>query len=135
MAKKVYILDGRNFTTLEEFYEEVRHVLIPGVYWGRNLDAFNDILRGGFGTPGGGYVLRWKNSRLSQERLGYAETVRQLEIMLSECHPLNRELVRARLHAAQNNSGPTVFDWLVEIIQVHCSGGREEDDGVELILE
>src|SRR5262245_39633780 len=53
-------------------------VLIPGAAWGRNLDAFNDILRGGFGTPEGGFVLQWINSALSRERLGYPETVRRL---------------------------------------------------------
>jgi hypothetical protein len=31
--------------------------------------------------------------------------------------------------------GPTLFDWLVEVIQVHAAGGEEEDDGVELILD
>ena len=43
---KTYEIDGEHFSTLEAFYE------------GRNLDAFNDILRGGFGTPDEGFVLR-----------------------------------------------------------------------------
>jgi RNAse (barnase) inhibitor barstar len=63
-------IDGANFSTLDEFYEEISRVLVPGVYWGRNLDAFNDILRGGFGTPSGGFTLRWKNHELSRARLG-----------------------------------------------------------------
>ena len=46
-----YVLDGFRITTLETFYEEISRVLIPGRQWGRNLDAFNDILRGCFGTP------------------------------------------------------------------------------------
>ena len=48
---ELYEIDGKNFSTLEEFYDEISRVLIPGAQWGRNLDAFNDILRGGFGTP------------------------------------------------------------------------------------
>ena len=47
-------IDGTRFDTLEGFYDEVSRQLIPRSDWGRNLDAFNDILRGGFGTPEGG---------------------------------------------------------------------------------
>lgn len=133
--KKTYDIDGNNFATLEEFYDLVSRTLIPGAKWGRNLDAFNDILRGGFGTPEGGFVIRWRNSRQSQERLGYPETIRQLERRLARCHPSNIQHVRDQLTAAKAGMGPTVHDWLLEIIRVHCSGGDESEDGVELILE
>lgn len=53
LPKMMYEIDGARFTTLEGFYDEVSRVLIPGASWGHNLDAFNDILRGGFGTPPG----------------------------------------------------------------------------------
>jgi RNAse (barnase) inhibitor barstar len=135
MAKAVYEIDGRDFSTLQEFYSIISRVLIPGAEWGHNLDAFNDILRGGFGTPEGGFIIRWKNAALSRDRLGHAETVRQLERRLTRCHPANRRGVSEELRQARNNVGPTVFDWLVEIIQAHCAGGDEEEDGVELVLE
>jgi RNAse (barnase) inhibitor barstar len=136
MAEKpVYEIDGLRFSTLEEFYDEISRVLIPGVFWGRNLNAFNDILRGGFGTPEAGFVLRWKNSQLSRERLGYPETVRQLERQLQRCHQLNRDRVTQDLEEARHQRGDTVFDWLLEIVANHTKGGREEEDGVELILE
>jgi len=83
VGKVVYEIDGHDFATLQEFYGVVGRVLIPGANWGHNLDAFNDILRGGFGTPEGGFVLRWKNSAVSRERLGYPETVRQLDRRLT----------------------------------------------------
>ena len=70
-----YEIDGSRFSTLEEFFEEISEVLIPGVSWGHNLDAFNEILRGGFGTPEEDFRLVWKNSHLSRERLGYPETM------------------------------------------------------------
>src|SRR5690348_8636074 len=92
--KPEFVIDGERFSTLEEFYDEISRVLIPGAAWGRNLDAFNDILRGGFGTPDGGFVLRWKNSNLSELRLSYAETVRYCEAKLERCHPSNRDYVR-----------------------------------------
>ena len=130
----MYEIDGARFSTLEKFYEEVSRVLIPGVHWGHNLDAFNDILRGGFGTPEEGFVMLWKNSELSRQRLGYPETVRQLELRLGRCHPSNRQYVMQDLEAAKRHEGATAFDWLVEVIQIHCPGGKEEEDGVELIL-
>ena len=135
MTKAVYEIDGRDFATLEEFYKVVSRVLIPGSEWGRNLDAFNDILRGSFGTPEGGFILLWKNSALSREQLGYTETVRQLDRRLTHCHPSNRQLVGEDLERARLGVGPTVFDWLVEIIEVHCTGGAEQEDGVELVLD
>ena len=66
----VLVIDGERFSTLAGFFEEVTRVLIPGAAWGRNLDAFNDILRGGFGTPPGGFEIRWVNHELSKDLLG-----------------------------------------------------------------
>ena len=134
MKRRIEI-DGVRFSSLEGFYNEVSERLIPGAKWGRNLDAFNDILRGGFGTPEEGFVFIWKNHRLSQERLGYDETVRQLRTHLDRCRPSNIPLVQGELAAAQRREGPTVFDWLVKIIQVHCPNGQEAADNVELLLE
>jgi RNAse (barnase) inhibitor barstar len=129
-----YTIDGAAFSTLEGFYEEVSRVLIPGAEWGHNLDAFNDILRGGFGTPEEGFELVWKDHALSRDRLGYAETVRQLEKRLTRCHPTNREQVAQDLAAAKAGSGSTVFDWLVEIVRDHGPGGDQEEDHVVLSL-
>ena len=129
MSKRIYILDGNNFSTLEEFWEDIGYVLmeIRNAHWGRNLDAFRDILCGGWGTPDEGFILVWKNSALSRERLGYPETVKQLERRLQICHPTAREITRSKIELAKQNKGATVFDWLVEIIR--------EEESVELRLE
>ena len=107
-GKVIYEIDGQNFSTLEEFYDEISRLLIPNVSWGENLNAFNDILRGGFGTPDEGFVLRWKNSALSEELLGYRETVRQLEKRLVTCHPSNRVFVAQDLAEAKHGSGTRI---------------------------
>ena len=65
-----YEIDGRWFWTVRGFLEHFGRRVIPGASWGRNLDAFNDVLRGGFGTPEGGFTLRWKNHAKSRKRLG-----------------------------------------------------------------
>jgi RNAse (barnase) inhibitor barstar len=68
--KITYEIDGERATTLKEFYDEISRVLVPDYEWGHNLDAFNDLLHGGFGTPEEGFVLAWKNSEVSREKLG-----------------------------------------------------------------
>jgi RNAse (barnase) inhibitor barstar len=133
--KRTYVIDGSHFSTLEEFSDEINRVLIPDGGWRGNLDAFNDILRGGFGTPEGGFVLRWENSEISRQRLSYPETIRQLQLRLQKCHPTNRKHVAEELARAQQGRGPTVFDWLVEIIEEHGPGGSEAEGGVELQLK
>jgi len=132
---KEFILDGTKITSLEAFYDQVSERLIPGSNWGRNLDAFNDILRGGFGTPEEGFVLRWADSEVSRRNLSHSETIRQLEKKLERCHLDNRELVRADLIRAQKGQGATVFDWLIEIIQIQGAGGEEALDNVKLVLD
>ncbi len=42
-AKSVYEIDGCDFATLEEFFDAVSRVLIPGAEWGHNLDAFDSV--------------------------------------------------------------------------------------------
>jgi RNAse (barnase) inhibitor barstar len=132
--KTEYELDGECFSTLEEFAKHFSERVLSQRQWSGNLDAFNDILRGGFGTPEQGFKLVWRNANISKQRLGYSETVRQLEKRLAKCHPTNREAVAADLKLAQQARGPTVFDWVVEIISEHSAGGAQPDDGVELEL-
>ena len=120
----IYVLDGSQITTLEDFWRVVGEAVNgPGGYFGRNLDAFNDCIGGGFGTPDDGdFEFHWHDHTVSREHLGYAETVRQLELRLARCHPTNRPCVAQDLAAARDRQGPTVFDWLVEIIEDGAPG-------------
>ena len=130
-----YTIDGSRITSLETFYDEISRALVPGYHWGRNLNAFNDILRCGFGTPDEGFTLRWAHSNASREALAYPETVKQLELTLRHCHPDNVESVLQQLAAARAGNGPTVFDWLLDIIEDHGHGGEQAEDSVLLILD
>jgi len=106
MAKSIFVIDGAEFSSYQEFALYFSRVVLAGRHaWNGSLDAFNDILRGGFGTPEGGFVLRWKNSSLSRARL-----------------------------TEQVPGGETLFEALVEIVRDHCPGGEQEEDGVELEL-
>ena len=110
-------IDGRRFSTLDGFYDEFTRAVIPGVKWGRNLDALIDVLRGGMGTPELGFIMIWRNSGKSRIDLGYAETARQLERQLATCHPSNRAKVGRDIQVARQGQGETVFDWLAGIFR------------------
>ncbi len=67
--KPTLIINGLHFENLEGFAREFSKHLVD-YEWRGHLDAFNDILRGGFGTPEGGFVVRWTNSDRSRSVLG-----------------------------------------------------------------
>lgn len=135
MTTRTYIIDGKHFATLAEFAAVFSKTVLGDYTWNGNLDAFNDILRGGFGTPDGGFTLVWQNSAKSRRDLGHPETARWYETNIRTCHPTNTERVQQELEAARRAEGETIFDWLVEIIRTHGPGGNEAEDGVELRLE
>ncbi|MEV6553209.1 barstar family protein [Streptomyces sp. NPDC051597] len=121
----VYVLDGTRIRTLDTFWQVIMDAFDgPGrQYFGRNFDAFADCLSGGPGHPDvDEYVVEWRDHEVSREQLGYSETVRQLELLQARCHPSNRAILAARLDAARDQRGPTVFDQLVEIFENRAPG-------------
>lgn len=129
----ILVIDGALFSDLDGFAREFSRLLCNHT-WRGNLDAFNDLLRGGFGTPENGWVLRWRDSESSRAALGYEATIRRLEQLLLTCHPSNRLTIEAWISSARRGEGPTLFDEIVEIIRDHGPGGSESEDGVVLEL-
>ena len=91
--KRVLVIDGNNFDTPEQFYCEVDNVFTRNLDWntGHNLDAFNDLLRGGFGV----YefqeqiTLIWKNSAKSKhdfQKEGKHESLYNILIEIIRSH-------------------------------------------------
>jgi len=130
----VLTIDGNQFDDLDGFVREFS-TLLDNHDWHGNLDAFNDILRGGFGTPEGGFVLRWLNSARSRQMLGWEATIEWYERTLVTCHPANREHLQAELDSARRREGTTLFDWLIGIISDHGPGGTESENQVNLELQ
>jgi RNAse (barnase) inhibitor barstar len=64
-------IDGRKIKSVKDFYREIgRSVNGPGGYFGKNLDALADCLRGGFGTPEDrSYEFEWQHSDVSRRHL------------------------------------------------------------------
>jgi len=69
---KTIIIDGNNFGNLNEFYAQIEKNLCRNFKMGRNLDAFNDVLRGGFEVfeYEENINMTWKNSEKSKKDLG-----------------------------------------------------------------
>ena len=130
----VLAIDGSMFDGLEGFAREFTNLLCHYT-WHGNPDAFNDIMRGGFGTPEGGFVLRWLNSAQSRHALGWKATIMWYEQTLMTCHPSNREHLQSDLDRARGHEGTTLFDWIVEIIRAHGPGDEEPDGHVHLELQ
>lgn len=70
MEKRVVTIDAANFSDMESFYCEIDRVLTKDLDWktGHNLNAFNDLLRGGFGVhdyeeP---FTLIWRDAAKSK---------------------------------------------------------------------
>lgn len=70
----VYRIDGRKIKSPKDFYRQIgRAVNGRGGYFGRNLDALADCLRGGFGTPDDRpFSFEWLDSEVSRHRLDSA---------------------------------------------------------------
>ncbi len=90
MSANTIIINGINFTDLETFYDEIDRVLTKNLNWqtGHNLNAFNDLLRGGFGVyeyeeP---IKLIWINFSLSRKKLGQELVDLLVEIIIRHDH-------------------------------------------------
>jgi hypothetical protein len=118
-------IDGAAFSDFQGLCAEVSAKVFPAYEggWHGNLDALNDMLRGGFGTPERGFVLRWVHAHRSRKSLGNAANARLLEKRLATCHPSNIVSMQKDLQRDKRGVGPTLFDEIVDIIRDHGPGG------------
>lgn len=90
MIKQTITFNGFNFSDLESFYDEIDNVLTKDLDWrtGHNLDAFNDLLRGGFGVYeyGEPVNLVWINFSHSRKTLGKELIDTLVEIIRDQDH-------------------------------------------------
>ena len=128
-SRREILIDGKNFNTLDEFYNEIDNLLTRNLTWktGHNLDAFNDLLRGGFGVHeyGEPILLKWINYKKSESDFGYDATILHYKKMLKTCHPSNIEYVNRKIKDAELHIGKTLLDIIVEIILDGESSGHD----------
>ena len=118
-SPRVVTIDGADFSDLRGFYAAVNRAFgLEGDEQIRNMDALNDLLRGGFTENDAGPLeVRWLHSDKSREDLGYEATAAYYERMLERVHPSNREKVEKRLENAREGKGTTLFETLVRVIE------------------
>ena len=127
--RKEFIIDGNNFNTLDEFYDEIDKLLTKDLTWktGHNLDAFNDLLRGGFGVHeyGEPILIKWLNYNKSKSDFGYKSTILYYKNILKKCHPTNIEYIKNKIKDAKLNKGETLMDIIIEIILDTDNSGHD----------
>jgi RNAse (barnase) inhibitor barstar len=116
---KSFTINSSNFSDLSGFFDEVENVLTDKTSgFGRNFDALNDVLRGGFGKYDfdESIELIWKGSKKSRRDLDFPQTVIYLAEWLKRAQQDSKDGVRDALETAKNQTGPTLFDIILEII-------------------
>jgi RNAse (barnase) inhibitor barstar len=90
MNKQTIIIKGDSFSDLEGFYGEIDRVLTKDLDWktGHNLNAFNDLLSGGFGVYEYEESVKiiWTKFSESKKRLGDELSDKLLEIIADHHH-------------------------------------------------
>jgi hypothetical protein len=111
------VIDGNRFTDLDGFIKEFNiKVFGDDRTWMGGFGALNDMLRGGYGTPEGPYIIEWLNAHKSREDLGKDATLKWLEARKDRVHPTSRELWLKRIELMENNLGDTLFQKIIDII-------------------
>ena len=128
-------IDGATFETLDGFFEQASRTLAPGQPVRHDLNGFDRILRGGLAPVQQESTLVWKNSEKSRWDLGYGETLRVLEQRLALCSVAQRPYVLADIANAEAGRGPTVYNWVIDVIARHGPGGDAAEDNIKLVLD
>jgi hypothetical protein len=111
-------IDGRDFSTLEGSYGAIGRAIIgPDQPDAGNLDWLNDILFWPCGETMAPYTLVWRNADESRRRLGHTEAIRQMEQRKVWRFPFGDAQAVSDIDLARRGEGPTVFDWLIEMIR------------------
>ena len=122
MVKQITI-DGSSINDIASFYEEINRVFMTGESWklGHSLDAFDDLLYGGYGALQGvqSVELLWYNMEHSRKALGYQTTRIYYLDKLKPGSPYNRKLFEEKLAALEAGTGETYFDSIMAIIADH----------------
>ena len=121
MAKTI-IIDGNNIYDIPSFYDEINRVFMKNEDWelGPSLDAFNDLLYGGFGGIARDELIHliWKNCEKNRKELGPELTKMYYRNKLKS-HQFDTGFVQKKLSELKNGTGKTYFEIILEIIGEH----------------
>lgn len=122
---KNIIIEGKHITDIETFYKEINRVFMQNEDWdiSQSLDAFNDLLYGGFGEIKGNEPLQliWKNFEENKNQLGFNATKSFYEGKLKAPETYNIDFVREKIKELESGKGLTYFEIILEIISDHSN--------------
>lgn len=117
------VIDGNLIHDIASFYQEINRVFMPGEDWkiAQSLDAFDDLLYGGFGALRGAEETEivWLNIDKSKEALGYQVTRDYYKSKLKPGSGFNKSLFEQKLDDLESGVGQTYFEILVSILASH----------------
>ncbi|WP_240643012.1 barstar family protein [Sinomicrobium pectinilyticum] len=125
MIRKKITIHGANISSIASFYDEINRVFMAGEDWkiGHSLDAFNDLLYGGFGIIRAAepVILVWINMEKNRDDLGYEATIAWYREKLESPSRFNIKWVNERLAALEDGTGRTFFEMVTDIISEHSN--------------
>src|SRR5690606_709325 len=118
-----FIINGAAITDIPSLYVEVNRVFMKNVDWqlGQSLDAFNDLLYGGFGAIDACIKneIIWLDANQSKSALGFQTTIAYYQNKLSPGSPFNKELFLEKIEELKAGNGKTYYEIIKEIIAEH----------------
>ncbi len=119
------IIEGDQIHDIPSLYKEINRVFMKEESWelGNSLDAFDDLLYGGYGVLKDVQQVSivWKNMEQSRAALGYEVTKAYYEEKLKPGSPFNHEFFRKKLLELEQGTGETYFDVLQTILANHTN--------------
>ena len=120
-----FIINGKNIDSITSFYAEINNVFMQNEKWqiAESLDAFNDLLYGGFGAIDNNQFTQiiWKDIELSKTALGYNATKEYYHDKLRPGSPFNKKHFKEKLKELESGEGQTYFDIVIEILTAHLN--------------
>ena len=124
MAQEI-LITGSNIHDITSFYREINRVFMHNENWqiGESLDAFNDLLYGGFGAMDNNETVNilWKDIELSKKALDYEATKAYYLNKLQPSSPFNKQYFSAKLKELEAGVGETYFDIVMKILSEHSN--------------
>lgn len=119
---KTFVIEGSKIKNMSTFYDEIEHSFLQNINFimGRNLDAFDDILWGGYSFGESEKIkVIWKDMDKSRKALGYKETVNYLNHIIKGVASSNKAFFKTEIENAKAEKGYTMFDRIINIFNSH----------------
>ncbi len=120
---KTLTIRGRYIRDIPSFYTEINRVFMADEAWklGESLDAFNDLLFGGYGAISGRepVELVWMDIEASRVALGIETTRAHLSAKLRQPELYSGTIIQRQLDQLEEGEGSTYFDTILDIIRDH----------------